>query len=450
MDFDDILDRIKIFGVSINDLLCALDSDDDDDEETPQLGPILTEFDAITGDSPQEIAGKQVMFARGQIRDNALPFFKELRDHRPITRAGPIWLVSRFDDVEEILHRETVFSVKSYLPRMMGVIGPFVLSQDITPQYDRDISIMRLVVKREDLERVRAITSRAAGEIVANMQMTDGPHNVVQELTRIVPLRLAAEYYGFTGVPDDQLKGWARACFFEFFVNLDNNPDIRAAAVAAGAQMRPHLEGLIADAKARASGDTVLDRLVALQGAGPTEAPSDEDIIRTMMGLLVGMVETTSQAAIQALLVLAKKEQLVPAVTAARTGDAAGMEALIWEALRYRPVNPLVVRITNENYTLGAGQPHETTIPAGSMVFALTWSAMHDRRKLGNPMEFEPGRPTDQYLHFATGHHACFGRYISQVQITEILMALLRADIQVAGAPVYAGPFPEELPLMVS
>src|SRR5260370_34528174 len=58
-------------------------------------------------------------------------------------------LVAQFRDVEEILHREEVFSVSPYLPRMMGVIGPFVLSQDITPSYDHDISVMRLVVRRE-------------------------------------------------------------------------------------------------------------------------------------------------------------------------------------------------------------------------------------------------------------------------------------------------------------
>ena len=93
-----------------------------------------------------------VAFIREQIRDNPLPFFQELRAHRPIMRAGPVWLVARRRDVEEILHRETIFSVQSYSPRMAGVIGPFVLSLDVTPEYDRDISAMRLAVRREDLD----------------------------------------------------------------------------------------------------------------------------------------------------------------------------------------------------------------------------------------------------------------------------------------------------------
>src|SRR5208337_851758 len=110
-------------------------------------GPILGAFDAIAakGGDPKEIVGKQFQFIIQQIEGNALPFFQELRDDRPIRQSPMATLVARFRDVEEILHREEIFSVSPYLPRMMGVIGPFVLSQDITPRYDHDISVMRLV-----------------------------------------------------------------------------------------------------------------------------------------------------------------------------------------------------------------------------------------------------------------------------------------------------------------
>ena len=130
-------------------------------------GPILAAYDAIAGADPRQVAGQQFQFIMDQIRTNALPFFTELRDARPILQSGMATLVSRFRDVEEILHREEVFSVAPYLPRMMGVIGPFVLSQDITPGYDHDISVMRLVVRRDDLARVKAVVSREAARIVA-------------------------------------------------------------------------------------------------------------------------------------------------------------------------------------------------------------------------------------------------------------------------------------------
>jgi len=71
---------------------------------------------------------------------------------------------------------------------------------------------------------------------------------------------------------------------------------------------------------------------------------------------------------------------------------------------------------------------------------------MFDDAILETPQNFNAGRPAYHYLHFATGAHACFGRYISQVQITQILKPILQLKgLALAGPPVYAGPFPDKL-----
>ena len=411
-------------------------------------GPILNAFDAIAakGGDPKEIASKQFQFIMEQIRGDALPFFKELRDDRPILQSPMATLVAQFRDVEEILHREKVFSVGPYLPRMMGVIGPFVLSQDITPSYDHDISVMRLVVRREDLPRVKDIVSRHAAEVVGEL-FGGGPADIVQTLTRKVPVRLADEYFGFSAPHDEQMMAWARACFREFFINLLNNPEIRAPAVAAGAEMRKRLEALLA--KRRASDadceDNVMGRLLRLQRAGDVAGLDDDGVCRTLMGLVIGMVETTSQAAVQALLVLfSMSDALARAAAAAKADDDDALSDLIFEALRFRPINPMVVRVAKEDYRLAAGEPHETLIRKGTTVFALTWSAMFDPRVLDAPEEFRPDRPDYDYLHFATGLHACYGRYISRIQIPQILKPLLKLKgLRPAGAPEFDGTFPQ-------
>jgi cytochrome P450 len=412
------------------------------------IWPLLTAFDAIAaqGGDPKAVAGQQVGYIMDQIRGNALPFFQELRDDRPILQSPAVTLVSRFQDVEEILRRETVFSVSPYLPRMMGVIGPFVLSQDITPGYDRDISVMRLVVRREDLSRVKDIVSCQAAEIVQALFQAPGPVEIVQTLTRKVPVRLAAEYFGFAASDDAQMMEWARACFREFFINLQDAPDMRAPAVTAGAEMHAWLDVLLAErlALGGAGKDDVMGRLLGLQAAGTVDA---ELVRRTLAGLVIGMVETTSQSAIQALLVLfSMPDALAKAVAAAKADDDDALAALVFEALRFRPINPMVVRVANEDYHLAAGEPHATLIPKGSTIFALTWSAMFDPRVLERPEDFQAGRPDYHYLHFATGLHACFGRYISQIQIPQILKPLLKLPgLRPAGAPDYDGTFPQKL-----
>jgi cytochrome P450 len=414
-------------------------------------GPILDAFDAIAaqGGDPKDIAGKQFQFIMEQIRGNALPFFKELRDARPILQSPLATLVAQFRDVEEILHREEVFSVSPYLPRMMGVIGPFVLSQDITPGYDHDISVLRIVVRREDLARVKDIVSRHAAEIVTELFQGGGPVDIVRTLTRKVPVRLADEYLGLSAPHDEQMMAWARACFREFFLNLLNDPVVRAPAVAAGAEMRQRLDALLADRRASDTDgkDDVMGRLLRLQRAGDVAGLDDDGVCRTLMGLVIGMVETTSQAAVQALLVLfSRPDVLASAAAAAKADDDDALSNLVFEALRFRPINPMVARVAKDDYSLAAGEPHRALIQKGTTVFALTWSAMFDPRVLEAPEEFRPDRPDCHYMHFSTGRHACFGRYISRIQVPQILKPLLKLEgLRATGAPEYDGTFPERL-----
>jgi len=158
-------------------------------------------------------------------------------------------------------------------------------------------------------------------------------------------------------------------------------------------------------------------------------------------------VETTSQAAIQALLVLfSRPDALARAAAAAKADDDDALSRLIFEALRFRPINPMVVRVAKEDYSLAAGEPHHTLIRKGTTVFALTWSAMFDPRVLDAPEEFRPDRPDYHYLHFATGQHACFGRYISRIQVPQILKPLLKLKgLRATGAPEFDGTFPQTL-----
>jgi cytochrome P450 len=270
---------------------------------------------------------------------------------------------------------------------------------------------------------------------------------IVQTLTRKVPVRLADEYYGFSASHDRQMMAWARACFREFFINLLDNPEMRTPAVAAGAEMRERLDVLLAQRRAGDvdERDDVMGRLLRLQRGGDVAGLDDDVVRRTLMGLAIGMIETTSQAAVQALLVLfSKPEVLARAAAAAKADEDDALADLVFEALRFRPINPMVVRVAKEDYRLGAGEPHETLIRKGTTVFALTWSAMFDPRAMDAPEQFRFDRPQYDYLHFATGLHACFGRYISRIQIPQILKPLLKLkQLRSTDAVEYDGTFPE-------
>ena len=58
------------------------------------------------------------LLARRWIDAEPLPFFKELREKRPILVTPKFTLVTRFDDVREVLNMPKVFTVKPYVPKM--------------------------------------------------------------------------------------------------------------------------------------------------------------------------------------------------------------------------------------------------------------------------------------------------------------------------------------------
>ena len=112
--------------------------------------------------------------------------------------------------------------------------------------------------------------------------------------------------------------------------------------------------------------DDVMGRLLRLQAAGDVDGVDDEVVRRALAGLVIGMVETTSQAAVQALLVLfSMPDAMAKAAAAAKADDDDALADLVFEALRFRPINPMVVRVAKEDYQLAAGEPHADTDPQG-------------------------------------------------------------------------------------
>jgi cytochrome P450 len=164
-------------------------------------------------------------------------------------------------------------------------------------------------------------------------------------------------------------------------------------------------------------------------------------------GLLIGAIETTSQAVAQVLqFLLNNKEWLPKAQAAARQDDPAEFDAIVWEALRFVPIAPYLFRKAASDYTVGMGGDYATLIPAGAIILPATQSAMFDPRAFDNPEEFIPNRDWYHYFHFGFASHQCLGIYIGMVMIPEMVrQVLLRNNISAGGGIDYkSGPFPEE------
>jgi cytochrome P450 len=167
-------------------------------------------------------------------------------------------------------------------------------------------------------------------------------------------------------------------------------------------------------------------------------------------GLLIGAIETTSQAVAQTIqFLLERPELLAKAVDAAKQDDPKAFDGMVWEALRFVPIAPYLFRKAASEYTVAKGTAHATTVSAGTIILPLTQSAMFDPTAFELPDEFIAERNWYHYFHFGFGSHDCLGKYVGMVLIPEMVrQVLLRSGIKAHGSIDYkSGPFPEQYDL---
>jgi cytochrome P450/glutathione S-transferase len=380
--------------------------------------------------------------------------FKGLRRFRPILVIGKSGIVSRHDDCIEVLARDTDFTIAEINEaRFQSIDGPFILGMDRSPQYERESATLREAVHRDDLEFIRRFVARSALELT-DAARPYGRIDVVSGLSRVVPLRLVDSYFGIPAPDEPTMMRWMRDIFHDLFVNPGASAGVHRDASRSGAELRRHMDDVIARRKAKLAEpdqpDDMLGRLLALQD----EAHSwldDNAVRRNLGGLIVGAVDTTSKSVALAVdELLRRPEALDGARAAALAGDMDAMKRYVYEALRFNPHHPAQARFCGRETELAAGTPRARRIAAGTTLFLGTLSAMFDPEKFPEPDEFRADRETDTYLHFGYGMHRCFGYAINGVQIPELVAALLRLpNLRRAGGSggqlAYDGPFPQRL-----
>ena len=371
--------------------------------------------------------------------------FLILRWVKPVVVFKNFALVTRFEHVQEVLSRDEIFLV-TYQEKMEKVTAGenFFLGMQNTPRYTRDVSNMRLAVRREDIaERVAPFVDDCAEKIMASVQ---GKIDVPAELSRVVATRLIGDYFGTPGWNEVEFADAATSMFQYLFFPDDS--ELEKTALAAAAKSRDYIDDTIAKRKRnRRQHDDILERCLQMQDAN-MPGMTDLDIRNNFLGLIIGAIPTTSKCAVLVLdYLLSQPNLLEQAQQAARADDNDTLTRYMLEALRFNAFTPGIGRIAAEDYVLGRGTWRATKIPKGANVLVATQSAMMDCLKLKSPRQFRLDRPDYQYMHFGFGLHTCFGQYINRAQITRIVKAVLkRQGLRRAagqeGQIQYAGPFP--------
>lgn len=419
------------------------------------------------------------------MKNEPLPFFKQLREDRPVLVTPECTLVTRFDDVRDVLQMPKVFTVDLYKPKM-GVTATdegYLMAHDDDALHYREKSLMEGFLNRDDLPRVRALIADSARGI---LDAADGGIEIVNKYCRMVPAILVQDYFGLDGIDREQLIEWSYWNQYDAFHNqpFDLNPKDKfehivkrhdevseELVVYIGVLVVRKLAAITVDKfmhRMTAPWRFVKDALARLMGEHP-EPPADDIVTRMLRskfaaqvdfpitrlgvnagGLLIGAIETTSQAVAQAIeFFLDDPELLRRAKAAAAKDDPADFDALVWEALRFVPISPYMFRKASRDYAIAKGTEHETLVDAGTNVLLLTQSAMFDSYAFEHPEDFDPSRNWYHHFNFGFGSHECLGKYVGMAMIPEMVrQVLLRKGIASKGSIDYLdGPFPERFEL---
>jgi cytochrome P450 len=345
---------------------------------------------------------------------------------------GTIVIAARHEDVRAVLARDLDFIIAPInAARIDTVNGPFVLGMDRGPALEVERRALYSALAAVDQDALRHAAQVDADALLDGAVACDA----LGGYARIVAGRTAMRLFGIRPADEPLYLDVVRAIFAHTFLNLGGDAVIEARAVKAAGAMRAWFTDEIA--ARRASGKFGTDMMGGLLAQGMLD---DDGVRRTLGGMLVGSIDTTSGCVARILTVVAKDHHLRTAMLAARSD--ATLYAYCLEALRRWPHNPIVMRQAAAATVL-AGR----VIAAGDKIFVWTQAAMQDRAMFPEPSRMRPDRDPRGYVHFGGALHVCAGRDGNSWQIPLLIRALLARDFKRDGTMLWAGPFPDVLPI---
>ena len=389
------------------------------------------------------------------IDTDGLAFFKTLREQRPVLVTPKATLVTLLDDCVEVLNQPKVFTVALYKPKMTD----YLMAHDDDALHTREKSLMQGFLNRNDLPQVR----RMVADISATL-LNEAGHSIeaINDYCRMVPATLVQDYFGLTGADKRDLIEWSYWNQEDTFYNqpFDMNSDAKRQHIIdehnrISGELSRYITELMARkylaVKAEQAKNIIfalwygLKKLARLLMGKKNEKLTDDIVTRMLRthfsdamefdlqrvgtnagGLLIGAIETTSQAVAQVVDYILKHPDIhATAIAATQKADHTEFDNIVFEALRFVPISPYVFRQASTEAVIARGTDRETTIPAGGYVLVVTQSAMFDPRATDNPDAFKPGRNPYHQFHFGYGSHACLGRYVGAEMIPEMVRQLL-------------------------
>jgi cytochrome P450 len=342
--------------------------------------------------------------------------------HVVFPHGADVWLVTRYDDVRQLLSDPRVSKDGQRMNEMFARhTGTFVEDEKPDVGFDDELSqhmlnsdpprhtrLRGLVSKAFTLRRMEAFRPRIEQLVEQMLDSLDGRDDVdlVSEYAQPLPIVIICDVLGIPFEDREMFQRWAVQ-----LVGAGQDPEV----VEAASKNVYEYGKQVIEAK-RANPD---DDMMSALARGSDEDRLTDDELTAMIFLFTVAGHITSQHTLSngILALLSHPEEL-----AKLRADPSLIPAAIDELMRYDgPVGVATFRFTAEEVTVG-----DVVIPAGEIMALSMLSAHRDGERFPDPDRLDVTRRPNGVLAFGHGHHFCIGQPLAKIQ-TEIALVRLLA-----------------------
>jgi cytochrome P450 len=398
--------------------------------------PFLTEDGRLQPDAT---------FADLAVRANPWPFYDALRRDDPVHYDAELdmYLVARFQDLQQVLSDPITFSVKhGYAEQSSkgfqdefreivdreggGFIADSVGIMNDPPEHTR---IRRLLEKAFTAHRVQTLEPEIreiAVELIERIA-DNGSADGVNDLAAPLTIRFICKQLGFNDIDPNKISEWTAAAVAQ--IGRMQSREQMLAHARDYCELQNYVIAAIRKRQETRTEDMLSDIVYARLDDEARPTLELAEMISLGRTLLVGGNDTTATGITNLLILLATRPGLAEQLRASRDDDRQ-MNRFVEELLRLEPPVHGLSRMTTREVDLGGKR-----LPKGAHLLLLYASGNSDPEAFGCPRDFDVSRSNiGRHVTFGSGVHRCVGLALARMEIKVAAQEISRRldDIRLA------------------
>ena len=372
-------------------------------------------------------------FEDGTYFSNPFPLFAQLRQKHPVFYSETLggWVVTRFQDVSDILHNHQDYSSKGRVLHLINKLEPEVqnrlpllhkhfatgLAHSDAPEHKRLRGLLAQAFTPKVSESMRPITRAVVQKVISRLESTS---DLIHDVFTPVPALVVGRLLGSTESDIPDLIRWAGAIngLYEKGGLIDPEKAIYAEEMLQ--EIRVFVTKLANERRVRRDkgeldpSQDVLAGLVNAELQG--DSLSDSELVSTVVTLFVAGHETTTHLLGNGMLALLNSNSELQKIKL----NSELIPNAVDEMARFDGSVPRSWRITKSTMEISG-----VSIPAGELVLPMLSSANRDENEFAEPDRFNLDRDTRKHLAFGRGVHVCLGAPLARIEGQEIIKEIL-------------------------